>query len=284
MMLHYFLTFGLSSVIKSELTQSPNSYNFSPWKNHWILTSVGFSLRSEIKLKTPTEWSPAFALTGYCTGISFILESWNALVCKGSIKIIWFQTHCRGQELSIRQSCSKPHSALNTFRDGAHRAFLGNQFQCFTTLIIQNFFLMSDLNLSCFSLKPLLSCPVTTLPDKQSFSSSPKWPWVPQTKRIHTLQCGFQGKAHWGVLWWSLSTSCTTSPWTKRLSWRNATLLIKPLVLPQHSSTSKLLCKIWIFLKSYFGLTDLPGNVAPSCMQSFLVFCALGTRKLSVQT
>ncbi|KAK4823599.1 hypothetical protein QYF61_003799 [Mycteria americana] len=45
---------------------------------------------------------------------------------------------------------------LNVSRDGASTTSLGNLFQCLTTLIIKNFFLISSLNLSSFSLKPLL--------------------------------------------------------------------------------------------------------------------------------
>ena len=44
---------------------------------------------------------------------------------------------------------------LNVSRDGASTTSLGNPFQCFTTLIVKNFFLLSSLNLPCFSLKPL---------------------------------------------------------------------------------------------------------------------------------
>jgi len=44
---------------------------------------------------------------------------------------------------------------LNTSNDGASTTSLGNLFQCPTTFIITNFFLMSHLNLLSFSLKPL---------------------------------------------------------------------------------------------------------------------------------
>jgi len=45
--------------------------------------------------------------------------------------------------------------ALNTAREGAATASLGNLFQCFTTLTVKNFFFVSNLNLPSFSLKPL---------------------------------------------------------------------------------------------------------------------------------
>ena len=44
--------------------------------------------------------------------------------------------------------------ALNTSRTPA--TSLGNLFQCLTTLIVKNFFLLSNLNFPSFSLKPLL--------------------------------------------------------------------------------------------------------------------------------
>jgi len=46
--------------------------------------------------------------------------------------------------------------ALNVSRDGDSTTSLGNIFQCFTTLIVKNFFLISSLNLASLSLKPLL--------------------------------------------------------------------------------------------------------------------------------
>jgi len=45
--------------------------------------------------------------------------------------------------------------ALNTAREGAATASLGNLGQCLTTLRVKNFFLVSNLNLPSFSLKPL---------------------------------------------------------------------------------------------------------------------------------
>jgi len=44
---------------------------------------------------------------------------------------------------------------LNVSKDGASISSLGNPFQCFTTLIVKNFFLISTLNLPSFRLKPL---------------------------------------------------------------------------------------------------------------------------------
>ncbi|KAK4811189.1 hypothetical protein QYF61_019820 [Mycteria americana] len=55
----------------------------------------------------------------------------------------------------IRLLKAPSNLALNTSNDGASTASLGNLFQFLTTLIINNFFLMSNLNLPSFSLKPL---------------------------------------------------------------------------------------------------------------------------------
>jgi len=43
--------------------------------------------------------------------------------------------------------------ALNTAREGASTASLGNLGQCLTTLMVKNFFLISDLNLPSFALE-----------------------------------------------------------------------------------------------------------------------------------
>jgi len=45
---------------------------------------------------------------------------------------------------------------LNVSRDEASADSLGNVLQCFTTLILKNFFLVSNLNLLSFILKLLL--------------------------------------------------------------------------------------------------------------------------------
>jgi len=46
--------------------------------------------------------------------------------------------------------------ALNVSKDEASTTSLGNLCQCFITLIIKNFFLISSLNLPSLILKPLL--------------------------------------------------------------------------------------------------------------------------------
>jgi len=58
---------------------------------------------------------------------------------------------------STRAGCSKApfNLPLNTSRERASTASLGNLFQCLTTLTVKNFFLISSLKLHAFSLKPL---------------------------------------------------------------------------------------------------------------------------------
>ncbi|KAK4825513.1 hypothetical protein QYF61_000026, partial [Mycteria americana] len=55
----------------------------------------------------------------------------------------------------IRLIKAPSNLALNTSREGVSTTFLGNLFQCRTTLTVKNFFLISNLNLPSFSLKLL---------------------------------------------------------------------------------------------------------------------------------
>jgi len=57
------------------------------------------------------------------------------------------------QQTRMLKAPSNP--ALNISREGAATASLGNLGQGLTTLAIKNFFLISNLNLPSFSLKPL---------------------------------------------------------------------------------------------------------------------------------
>jgi len=54
----------------------------------------------------------------------------------------------------VAQSPLQP--GLECFQGWASTTTLGNPFQCLTTLIVKNFFLISSLNLPSLSLKPLL--------------------------------------------------------------------------------------------------------------------------------
>ena len=56
---------------------------------------------------------------------------------------------------SIRLLRAPANLTLNTSRDGAPTSPLGNLFQCFTTLIVKNIFLVPSLKLPSFSLEPL---------------------------------------------------------------------------------------------------------------------------------
>jgi len=65
---------------------------------------------------------------------------------------------------------------LNTAREGAATASLGNLGQCFTTLMGKNFFLISNLNLPSFHLEPfplVLSLHLLVKSPSPSFLSAP---------------------------------------------------------------------------------------------------------------
>jgi len=67
------------------------------------------------------------------------------------------QPPCSEQQyLQLDQAARSPiQPGLERFRGGASTTSLGNLCQCFTTLIVKNFFLISSLSLPSFSLKPL---------------------------------------------------------------------------------------------------------------------------------
>lgn len=81
--------------------------------------------------------------------------SWNHPIIEW-LGLAWIQFQlcclCAGTS-PTRAGCL--NLALNTSSNEISTASLGNLFQCLTTLIVENFFLMSDLNLPSFSLKPL---------------------------------------------------------------------------------------------------------------------------------
>ena len=62
--------------------------------------------------------------------------------------------------------------ALNTAREGAATASLGNLFQGLTTLMVKNLFLISNLNLPSFSSEPF---PLVLSPHTLVKSPSPSW-------------------------------------------------------------------------------------------------------------
>ena len=95
-----------------------------------------------------------------------------------TLKIIWFQPPCheQGHLHQTRLLRAPTNLALNTSREGADTASLGNLGQCFTTLMVKNFFLLSNLNLPSFSLQPfllvlslhtLVKSPSSTVPNPQ---------------------------------------------------------------------------------------------------------------------
>ena len=90
---------------------------------------------------------------------------------------------CRVTNHQTRLPRATSSLALNAARDGAFTTSLGNLFQCFTTLWVKNFLLISNLNLPCLSLKPFsLALSLSTLVN----SCSPSWLYAPLSywKRI----------------------------------------------------------------------------------------------------
>jgi len=81
----------------------------------------------------------------------------HALGWKGPLKAIQSNPPAMSRDIfnSIRLLGGPFHLTLNVSRDGASTASLGNPFQCFTTVIVKNVFLLSRLNLPSFSLKLL---------------------------------------------------------------------------------------------------------------------------------
>ena len=82
----------------------------------------------------------------------------------------------------IRLLRTPSNLTLNVSRDGASITSLGNLFQCFTTLIVKNFFPTSSLNLPSSSLKPghaktsvpmFLRSPLEVLKGHNKFSPKP---------------------------------------------------------------------------------------------------------------
>ena len=112
----------------------------------------------------------------------------------------------------LLQAPSNP--ALSTAREGAATTSLGNLGQGLTTLIIKDFFLIPNLNLPTFSLKPsplVLSQPLSSSPaappgtgscSKVSPQPSLLQAEQPQLSQPFLPAEGFQPSCHcWGLLW-----------------------------------------------------------------------------------
>jgi len=86
-----------------------------------------------------------------------IIESYKRSGWKGPLKVIYSNPSPVSRHIYhwIRLLRALCNLALNISRDGASITSLGSLCQCFTTLIVKNYFLVSSLNLPSFSLKPL---------------------------------------------------------------------------------------------------------------------------------
>jgi len=98
---------------------------------------------------------------------------------------------CRVANQQTRLPRATSSLALNASRDGASTTSLGYLFQCVTTLWVKNFFLISNLNLACLSLKPFpLVLSLSTLVNS---CSNAKQALGAQSRPAYTLHlsCGF---------------------------------------------------------------------------------------------
>ena len=75
---------------------------------------------------------------------------------------------CRVTNQQTRLPRATSSLALNASRDGASTTYLGNLFQCITTLCVKNFLLISNLNLPS-QFKTIPPYPITFHPRKQPF-------------------------------------------------------------------------------------------------------------------
>ena len=84
--------------------------------------------------------------------------------------IIQFQSPamCRFANHQIRLPRATSSLALNASSNGASTTFLGNLFQCVTTLCVKNFLLISNLNFPS-QFKTIPPCPITIHPCKQLY-------------------------------------------------------------------------------------------------------------------
>jgi len=76
--------------------------------------------------------------------------------------LVHFPCNDQGHHSLIRLPKALSRLALNVSRGGASTTSLGNLFQCLTTLTVEDFFLMSNLNLPFLPLKPF---PLILSPD-----------------------------------------------------------------------------------------------------------------------
>ena len=153
---------------------------------------------------------------------------------EGTSKIILFHAPLPGAGTpSTSPGCSKIRPTWPWARGGgAATASLGNLGQGLTTLRVKNFFLISNLNLSCCSLKPLLlvlslhalvkspSPPLSQAPSGTGSCStvSPEPSLLqaeqPQLPQPVLIAEGFQPSDHcWGLLWPCSNSSRSVLCW-----------------------------------------------------------------------
>ena len=94
--------------------------------------------------------------SGIVQELKVSLESQNGLGWKGPYRSSSSNPPAMGRDTfhQTRLLKAPANLALNTAREGAATASLGSLCQCLTTLMVKNFFLISNLDLPSFSFEP----------------------------------------------------------------------------------------------------------------------------------
>ncbi|KAK4827923.1 hypothetical protein QYF61_022371 [Mycteria americana] len=100
--------------------------------------------------KTPQNYRDCLAST-----YEELLHKKHSVVTPPNHSNIVLGIHDHQSEPRFSYTRAPSNQTLNVSRDGASTTSLGNLCQCFTTLIVKNFFLISSLNLPSFSFKTL---------------------------------------------------------------------------------------------------------------------------------
>ena len=153
---------------------------FFNWKLLEVFQVILFYFSSEGMAWSDRSWEVCLWRCCHCHLLAgkelfclIITESWDGLGWKwawrppGHNPLPWAGTPPPGP------GYSEPHPTWP--RDGASTASLGNLFQCLTTHTVKNFFQLPNLNLPYF--KAVISCPITTLPDKEFLPIFPVGPF-----------------------------------------------------------------------------------------------------------
>jgi len=134
---------------------------------------------------------------------------------------IWFQPPavCSVANQQTRLPRATSSLTFNACRDGASTASLGNLFQCITTLCVKNFFLISNLNLPCLSLRPFplvlsLSTPVNSCTPPYLYAPFKCWKATMRSQTVsfkHLRLCAQMKQGQGFVIGSSCNVSCNVT-------------------------------------------------------------------------